>query len=100
MKPCYAAALALVGWYLISPLSPPYLGKDRQGVAEDAPLSHWDVTASYDSNDVEDCEKVLALDREYAATDANGPAFCIACDRRLEMSFSQPTIRASRTNRI
>jgi hypothetical protein len=41
VKPRHAAALALVGWYLMTP--PP----DNVN----APISQWDVGASYDSAD-------------------------------------------------
>jgi hypothetical protein len=49
----HAAALALVGWYLIDPpLSP-----DKKLVAGYAPLSKWYIRGAYDS--VTDCDKAL-----------------------------------------
>jgi hypothetical protein len=49
MKPHHAAALALVGWYLMIP--PP---KDKVPNAA-APLPNWRIHASYDS--VKECER-------------------------------------------
>lgn len=44
MKPCYDAALALAGWYLmVPPSSPGHLGDTT------APLSKWEVASVHDS---------------------------------------------------
>jgi len=48
MKPCYAAALALVGWYL---MVPPVMGKGLPD--KTAPLSKWEIEYSFDTAD--DC---------------------------------------------
>jgi hypothetical protein len=52
----HAAALALVGWYL---MEPPAVGTppDHLGVNLVAPLSEWTMDDSYDS--VEDCHTAL-----------------------------------------
>jgi hypothetical protein len=58
MKPCHAAALALVGWYLMVPpygsYHKPPLG--RFTVYTDAPLAEWTVDSGYDKAD--ECNKV------------------------------------------
>ena len=51
MKPRHAAALALVGWYL---MVPPMAGNHTD---TSAPLGIWRVTGSYDA--AIDCRKVL-----------------------------------------
>jgi hypothetical protein len=47
MKPRHAAALALVGWYL---MIPPHLHWNRQRVtfSSDAPLREWKVAQPFD----------------------------------------------------
>lgn len=53
MKPCHAAALALVGWYLMAP--PTYPGANGSFVTKTAvPLRLWQNIGSYDH--VADCE--------------------------------------------
>jgi|SRR5208282_4492739 len=48
MNPRHAAALALVGWYLmVPPLTTPKAGNAL--VDSDAPLSRWMTIASYDT---------------------------------------------------
>ena len=47
----HAAALALVGWYLMAPP----LSKDGDRVNENAPLSTWIITQSFDS--ARECER-------------------------------------------
>jgi hypothetical protein len=44
MKPRHAAALALVGWYL---MAPPVQEKD--GVQYNAPIAKWDIQHVFDS---------------------------------------------------
>ncbi len=46
MKPRHAAALALVGWYLLMP--PPSSKYPGSVVDTTAPLSQWEVVPSYD----------------------------------------------------
>jgi hypothetical protein len=54
MKPHHAAALALVGWYLVAPPALPY---DPDKVDESAPLSRWDVLTKVDSESQCEAEK-------------------------------------------
>jgi hypothetical protein len=51
MRPCHAAALALVGWYLLVPpmVSAPYK------VDTEAPLANWKVYQTFNTR--EECEK-------------------------------------------
>jgi len=63
MKPRQAAALALVGWYLLAP--PVYVPKDsspdlplKSHTNENAPLAEWTNYGSFDS--VSACEKERA----------------------------------------
>ena len=51
----HAAALALVGWYL---MMPPDSAKVPHAVDSEAPLSRWSIVASFDKS--ESCEKTLA----------------------------------------
>jgi len=44
MKPCYAAALALVGWYLMMPWM-----HNKVLIDDSAPLSQWTYLDSFDS---------------------------------------------------
>ena len=50
MKPRHAAALALVGWYL---MQPPLVTPNSFNF--DAPLSRWDIEESFDT--ASDCEQ-------------------------------------------
>ncbi|MFZ0890081.1 MAG: hypothetical protein WA005_16675 [Candidatus Binataceae bacterium] len=61
----HAAALALVGWYLMTPPTVPFPGQvgiraetlmksGRWWTDVNAPLSHWQIAESFDS--AEDCE--------------------------------------------
>jgi hypothetical protein len=50
----HAAALALVGWYLMMPPD----SKVPHSVDSEAPLSHWITVATFDAP--ESCEKALA----------------------------------------
>jgi hypothetical protein len=54
MKPCYAAALALVGWCLIMPP----ISDDHQVVKKNAPISHWETIETYATADA--CRNELA----------------------------------------
>ncbi|MGC2441973.1 hypothetical protein [Candidatus Binatus sp.] len=60
----HAAALALVGWYL---MMPPVTPDGR--VQKSAPLSTWEITSSYDTAD--DCEKVRLVSSGWMAN-SNG----------------------------
>jgi hypothetical protein len=55
MRPCHAAALALVGWYLMIPP----VDRDEH-VHPDAPLSSWFLDQSYDTAAA--CEKEKRAD--------------------------------------
>ena len=61
MNLCHAAALALVGWYLMAP--PSVLTTDDRGKSipfadQSAPLSHWRIVQSFDS--AARCQKAAA----------------------------------------
>ena len=84
MKPRHAAALALVGWYLIIPLStlPP-------GVAYKEPLTKWQIVQGFDTAD--DCNDFLSTffedSQQKRALNLLGPAYrdymfaeCISTD--------------------
>jgi hypothetical protein len=82
MKLRNAAALALVGWYLMMPP----LGPDGR-IQKYAPLSQWEISSSYDSAD--DCEKVRlvasgwmpgANEKKTAHTPRGDAAICVASD--------------------
>ena len=63
MKPRHAAALALVGWYLMVPT--PY-GSSSLRYVENLPLSKWTIFQSFDSADA--CENGLyAMRKENSA---------------------------------
>jgi hypothetical protein len=47
MKACYAAALGLVGWYLMFPPGEP--GKVPFAPDLNAPLSEWSIQSSFDT---------------------------------------------------
>jgi hypothetical protein len=87
MKPRHAAALALVGWYLMTP--PPELdqasGKFNFGSVDlMMPLSGWTIEDSFDS--VQECKKeqaaMIADDRRVKALRlrADMAALCIGTD--------------------
>jgi len=62
MKPRHAAALALIGWYLLAPPIAHDPGHWRPKMM--APLNQWIVANSFDS--ASECEKRLAEDNEKA----------------------------------
>lgn len=65
MKLHHAAALALVGWYLLAPPQ----GDPRGTFREDAPLSEWEQwDSAYDSK--AECEKALKEYQKDAQTDS------------------------------
>ena len=55
MKARHAAALALVGWYL---MTPPLL-ETQVGVGLDEPLSRWDIQRAFDT--AAECEAARSL---------------------------------------
>ena len=61
MKPRHAAALALVGWYL---MIPPFVGHRPQ---PEAPLSRWTIYQGFD--DAGGCNRINSLTKEYAQKD-------------------------------
>ena len=58
MMPRHAAALALVGWYL---MVPPVRGAPGE-ILEHAPPSQWDFYEQYDTK--AECEKAIPSDKE------------------------------------
>jgi hypothetical protein len=54
-----AAALVLVGWYL---MIPPRTGHDQQAFDDHAPLASWFVFSAYDA--AHECEGAKFLNRE------------------------------------
>jgi len=79
MKPRHAAALALVGWYLMMP--PLY--EDEKEPRIDAPLNEWKINMSFD--DADSCETVLihlqnnlGSDRKLAKRKMN--SVCVSTD--------------------
>jgi hypothetical protein len=63
MKPCHAAALALVGWYLMVPplVNAPYK------VDTEAPLTSWKAYQTFDT--AEECNKsLLSIKAKYQHT--------------------------------
>jgi hypothetical protein len=80
MKTCHAAALALIGWYLMLPPT------DGRVVYPAAPLADWINVGSYDS--AKDCETALSSDIGKALQIKEHPAVfddafhgkCIATD--------------------
>ena len=58
MNPRHAAALALVGWYLMLPPHGSSGGVTALGVWTDAPMSKWEIDQSFDTAD--ECEQERA----------------------------------------
>ncbi|MFZ0887809.1 MAG: hypothetical protein WA005_05095 [Candidatus Binataceae bacterium] len=74
MKLRHAAALALVGWYLMVPPG------EKSGLPPDAPLSQWRHIASFDS--AGQCEHSLnELRRDFSAETKAAIKAWHACDR-------------------
>lgn len=65
MKPCHAAALALVSWYL---MLPPVASDGR--IQKDAPLSQWYIFSNFETK--AECEKERQV--------SSGVTLCIASD--------------------
>ncbi|MGA6971073.1 MAG: hypothetical protein WBY93_05540 [Candidatus Binatus sp.] len=68
MKPRHAAALALVGWYLmVPPPGPPRsTGANTAPPNHNAPLDQWTIRNSYDS--AQACEAAMQKDLDTATT--------------------------------
>jgi hypothetical protein len=80
VKPRHAAALALVGWYLMVP--PPVIHSSVP-VDTDAPLSKWGIFSAHDS--AADCEQTLVAFYKLAKTElVANPA-----DERYRIRFYQ-----------
>jgi hypothetical protein len=80
MRVSHAAAVALVGWYLMVP--PPLLHTSPP-VDFDAPLSKWGIFSAHDS--AADCEETLVVFYELAKTElVENPA-----DERYRIRFYQ-----------
>ena len=58
----HAAALTLVGWYLLSP--PIVMEGDKAKVNSSVPLSKWHIARVYETKSV--CERMIAKDRATA----------------------------------
>jgi hypothetical protein len=63
MKPHHAAALALLGWYLMVP--PRVFVYKHWSIDHDAPLPKWDIYSSFDS--AQECELQLVGQTKAAA---------------------------------
>ena len=89
MKPRHAAALALVGWYLMVP--PPVIHSSVP-VDTDAPLSKWGIFSAHDS--AADCEQTLVTFYKLAKTELSQTLLT----RDTEYGFtSLKALSASRT---
>jgi len=71
MKPRHAAALALVGWYLIMPPPGPprSTGANTAPPNDNAPFNQWTIRNSFDS--AQACDAAKQKDLDTAATDLN-----------------------------
>ena len=71
MKPRHAAALALVGWYLmVPPPGPPRsTGANTAPPNKNAPLNQWTTRNSYDS--AQACEAAMRKDLDTATTNVD-----------------------------
>jgi hypothetical protein len=85
MKPRHAAALALVGWYLMVPP----ISNGTPAIA--APLSRWEIQESYDT--AVECQSNLYLVVKQALTDLQKPM--IQDKKNLVLQFSSATCVAS-----
>jgi hypothetical protein len=89
----HAAALALVGWCLLTP--PVVSGGGTIYADRSVPLSKWEIQSAY--NTKQDCEKVKAETIDAAKQDRSEKGQ-ISLERFIILDASQPTIRASRKN--
>jgi hypothetical protein len=86
MKPRHAAALALVGWYL---LLPP-LANAPYKVDTEAPLTSWKVSQTFNTR--EECDKSLLAEKAKYEHTATAPIGTIKKGSRafaLQMTFAQ-----------
>lgn len=86
MKLCHAAALALIGWYLMVPplVEAPYK------IDMEAPLTSWKVHQKFDSE--EQCDKSLTSAQAKYNQTATAPLGTIKKGSRafaLQMTFAQ-----------
>ena len=86
MKPRHAAALALIGWYLIVPplVNAPYK------IDTEAPLTSWKVYRTFDTAD--ECRKTLSSTQSKYRHTATAPSGTIKRGTRafaLQMVFAQ-----------
>jgi hypothetical protein len=75
MKPCHAAALAVVGWYLMVPL------RDNGKIRVDVPISGWAHLDSFES--AAECRKAgyeHQAEQKAKGTPNPGDWECIATD--------------------
>ncbi len=108
MKPRHAAALALVGWYL---LVPPVIGPRKPDAhlktfsEATVPLSQWTIIKSFDA--AEECEKEKARDWDRLCIEASPipkdadmvqgtdeQVVCWAGHRALCLSADDPRLKA------
>lgn len=92
----HAAALALVGWYLMTPpliIPPPSPHPRPYQVDDHAPISRWDISQSFDH--AEDCEKA----RKKLAKDAADPNYQIVVPANMD-KFSVIGSRIAIQNRL
>jgi hypothetical protein len=86
MKLCHAAALVIVGWYLLVPplVNAPYK------VDTEAPLASWTVYQTFDTR--EECDKSLSAAHAKYKPTASAPIGSIKKGSRafaLQMTFAQ-----------
>jgi hypothetical protein len=73
----HAAALALVGWYLLGP--PLLRGQDgKLHVQKNAPLSYWEIMKFADTPQT--CELLRGLHAGPVPSDQQAASICIASD--------------------
>ncbi len=79
MKLCRAAALALVGWYLMIPPTSFKAGTATVDHQDDkAPLSQWVMLSAYDT--VAACQEIVVAEVTHGGAPYYGRAQCIASD--------------------
>jgi hypothetical protein len=86
MKPRHAAALALVGWYLIMP------PQDDEHYRLHASLSEWQQIGAYES--ATECERQLAMDQLFAPRDQWNANQRKAMDSARCISSDDPRLKA------
>ena len=93
MKPRYAAALALVGWYLMLP--PPGTNPFTTGrwFEKDAPLSTWYLEKSFDT--AEDCDRA----RQKKYDEASSKIKVLAESHSIQASADAQILAGDKFNR-